>query len=318
MNSGFIFNALGKGIIIFAGVMSIIAYLTLAERKVVAYIQERYGPNRVGPFGLLQPIADGIKLIFKEEIIPQNVDLILYLLAPVVTASMALLPFAVIPFAENFFLSDINIGILYIISASILATYGIILGGWASPSKYSLLGGLRAGAQLISYEIPFGLAILGVVMMAGSLSLVDIVKAQKNQWFITPQFLGFIVALISIFAETNRLPFDLPEAESELVAGFHTEYSSFKFGLFFLGEYAHLVAVSALMTTLYLGGWNGPYLPGFIIFAIKTFLLIFLFMWVRWTFPRFRFDQLMKFGWKVLIPLALLNLLLTGLLKVVL
>lgn len=316
MNFGFLLNVFLKSVIVFAGVMGVVAYLTLAERKVVAYIQERYGPNRVGPFGLLQPIADGIKLLFKEEIIPEGVNLFFYLFAPSITALMALLPFAVIPFANNFFISDLNVGVLYLMAVSILSTYGIILGGWSSPSKFSLLGGMRSAAQLISYELSMALALLSVVVLSGTLSLRGIVEAQNKMWFVIPQFPGFVIALVASFAETNRLPFDFPEAEPELVAGYHTEYSSFKFALFFLGEYAHLVAASALLSIFFLGGPRGPFLPGYVWFFIKTFGLIFFFMWVRWTYPRLRYDQLMKLGWKILLPLAFLNLVLASIERV--
>ncbi len=299
--------------IVFFGVLGAAAYLVLAERKLAGYFQERYGPNRVGPFGLLQPLADLIKLVFKEEVVFPQSNRWLYLLAPGIIAVMALLPLAVIPFAPHFAVTDINVALLYVLAAASLGTYGVLLGGWASNNKYSLIGGLRTANQMISYEIAMALALVGVVLMAGSLSLKDIVAAQQHLWYLIPQFLGFVVFLVSMFAETNRAPFDLPEAEAELVAGYHTEYSSMKFAMFFVGEYIHMVVAAALMTALYLGGWYGPWKPGFHWFALKMALVLYLMIWVRWTYPRFRFDQLMRFGWKVLIPLALVNLGITGL-----
>ncbi len=302
--------------IVIGGMLGVVAYLTLMERKVVAYIQERLGPNRVGPWGLLQPIADGIKLFFKEDVIPAHVDKLLYLVAPVIVMTMAVMPFVIIPFSKSFYLADINVGILLLLAISGINTYGVLLAGISSNSKYSLIGGLRVASQLISYEVALALAFVGVVLWNGSMSLVKIVEAQGVVWNIVPQIIGFVVFFIAALAELNRIPFDLPEAEAELVAGYHTEYSSMKFALFYLGEYANLTAMSAIITTLYLGGWQGPVLPGFLWFAIKTFVVLFVFMWIRWTYPRFRFDQLIGVGWKVLVPLALLNIAVTAFLRI--
>ncbi|MGH7371283.1 MAG: NADH-quinone oxidoreductase subunit NuoH, partial [Candidatus Methylomirabilales bacterium] len=289
------------------------------ERKVIGDIQVRYGPSRVGRFGLLQPIADGIKLMFKEDIVPANADRLIFLLAPAISIIPALIVFAVIPFGPSFVITDVNVGLLYVFAVTSLGVYGIVLAGWASNSKYALLGGLRSSAQMVSYELSLGLSVVGVVMMAGSLSLVDIVEAQKGSWYgilprwnVIPQFLGFVIFLVSSNAELNRAPFDLPEAETELVAGFHTEYSSMKFALFFMAEYANMIGASAMATTLFLGGWQGPLLPPVFWFLLKVFCFLFLFMWLRATVPRFRYDQLMGFGWKVLLPLALVNVMFTA------
>jgi NADH-quinone oxidoreductase subunit H len=314
--------------------LTVIAYTVLMERKVLGFIQLRYGPNRVGPWGLLQPLADLIKLMFKEDFTPPGVNRVLFLLAPVITAVTAFLPFAAIPFTRTLLppeislfgrqldlsvaalnqgvVADLNIGILYIFEVSSLSVYGAVLGGWASNSKYSLLGGMRYSAQMISYELALGLSVIGVLMLAGSLSLVKIVAAQKEVWFIVYQPLGFLLFMIAAFAECARTPFDLIECENELVAGYQTEYSSMKFGLFMLGEYCHVIVASALAVTLFLGGWQGPFLPPLVWFVLKTFVLVFCFIWVRGTFPRFRFDQLMGVGWKVLLPLSLVNIVLTG------
>ncbi|MEJ5328984.1 MAG: NADH-quinone oxidoreductase subunit NuoH [Desulfobaccales bacterium] len=314
--------------------LTAIAYTVLMERKVLGFIQLRYGPNRVGPWGLLQPLADLVKLLFKEDFTPPMVNRVLFVMAPMITAITAFLPFAVIPFASQILpdtitvygqtldlkaaglnqgvIADINVGILYVFAMSSLAVYGAVLGGWASNSKYSLLGGLRLSAQMVSYELALGLSIIGVLMLAGSLSLVQIVEAQKKIWFIFLQPLGFIIFMIAAFAECARTPFDLIECENELVAGYQTEYSSMKWALFMLGEYCHIIVASALATTLFLGGWQGPVLPPIVWFVLKTFILVFVFIWVRGTYPRFRFDQLMYLGWKVLLPLALVNILLTG------
>jgi NADH-quinone oxidoreductase subunit H len=286
------------------------ALLPWAERRILGFMQDRLGPNRVGPLGILQPVADGIKLFFKEEIIPARADRTVFILAPVLVLVTALLSFAVIP--TPYIISDLNIGVLYILALSALGVYGILMAGWASNSKFSLLGGLRAVAQLISYELSIGLSIVGVVMIAGSFSLVEIVEAQSKVPFIIFQPFGFLIFLISALAETRRIPFDLPEAESTLVAGFHTEYSSMKFALFFLGEYAHITIIGAMAVLLFFGGWSGPILPSVIWFLIKVFVFVFIFIWIRGTLPRLRYDQLMDFGWKVLMPLALVNVLLTG------
>jgi len=275
---------------------------------------------RVGWHGLLQPIADGLKLFFKEDIVVSSANKFLYILSPMIITIAAYASFAVVPFGNqielfgrtiDLHIADVDIGVLYIFALSSLSVYGVTLAGWSSNSKYALLGGLRASAQMISYELSVGLSIIGVLMLAGSLSLVDIV-ARQDVWYIVYQPIGFLIFLICGFAECNRSPFDLPEAENELVAGFHVEYSSMKFALFFMAEYAHMIVVSALVATLFLGGWRGPVLPGVIWFLLKVFAMLFLFIWVRATYPRFRYDQLMKFGWKVLFPLALANILITG------
>jgi NADH-quinone oxidoreductase subunit H len=316
---GFLLATVFKIVLVIVLVLLGVAYLTLLERKVIGDIQVRFGPSRVGPFGLLQPIADGIKLLFKEDILPANADRFIFFLAPAISFIPALIVFAVIPFGPTFVITDVNVALLYVFAVASLGVYGIVLAGWASNSKYSLLGGLRSAAQMVSYELSLGLSVLGVVMMTGSLSLVDIVEAQAGSWYgilpkwhLFPQFLGFAIFLVSSIAELNRAPFDLPEAETELVAGFHTEYSSMKFAMFFLAEYANMIAASALATTLFLGGWQGPILPPVMWFLLKVFGFLFLFIWLRATLPRFRFDQLMGFGWKVLLPLALANVMLTA------
>ncbi len=322
---GFLLATLFKICLVVGLLLLAVAYLTWLERKVIGDIQVRFGPSRVGPFGLLQPIADGIKLMFKEDVVPANADRLIFFLAPALSFVPALIVFAVIPFGPSFVITDVNVGLLYVFAVASLGVYGSVLAGWASNSKYSLLGGLRSSAQMVSYELGLGLSVLGVVMMTGSLSLVDIVEAQKGTWLgilprwnIFPQFLGFVIFLISSNAELNRAPFDLPEAETELVAGFHTEYSSMKFALFFMAEYANMIAVAALATTLFLGGWRGPLLPPVIWFLLKVFAFIFLFIWIRATLPRFRYDQLMGFGWKVLLPLALANVMFTAALILIL
>ncbi len=322
---GFLLATLFKICLVVGLLLLAVAYLTWLERKVIGDIQVRFGPSRVGPFGLLQPIADGIKLMFKEDVVPANADRLIFFLAPALSFVPALIVFAVIPFGPSFVITDVNVGLLYVFAVASLGVYGSVLAGWASNSKYSLLGGLRSSAQMVSYELALGLSVLGVVMMTGSLSLVDIVEAQKGTWLgilprwnIFPQFLGFVIFLISSNAELNRAPFDLPEAETELVAGFHTEYSSMKFALFFMAEYANMIAVAALATTLFLGGWRGPLLPPVIWFLLKVFAFIFLFIWIRATLPRFRYDQLMGFGWKVLLPLALANVMFTAALILIL
>lgn len=300
----------------------IIAYLIWVERKVMAHMQLRLGPMRVGWHGLLQPIADGLKLIFKEDIIPSQASKVIFVLAPVIATVPALMSIAVVPFGDtisimglsiDMVITDVNIGILYILAVTSVGVYGIMLGGWSSNNKYSLLGALRSSAQMISYELSLGLSLIGVLMITQSLSLVDVVNSQAKCWFIILQPLAFIIYAISAIAETNRCPFDLPEAETELVAGFHTEYSSMKFALFFMAEYANIITVSAVAVTFFFGGWRGPFLPPVAWFLIKMALCIFFFVWLRSTYPRFRYDQLMKFGWKVLLPAALANILITGL-----
>jgi len=316
------------------------AALTYVERRISAFIQDRLGPNRVGPFGLFQPIADVIKIIFKEEIIPANADRTLHTIAPIISLFVAYSVFAVLPLGESLviggreiklILADVNVGFLYILALSSIGVYGVTLSGWASNNKYSLLGALRASAQMISYELSLGLSLVGVVLVAGSIQIDEIIRSQANVWNIFYQPVGFIIFLVSAFAETNRLPFDLPEAEPELVAGYHTEYSGMKFGAFYLAEYTNIITASSLVTAFYLGGWYFPFfdiyrgmnpnLAGIlqvIVFFVKAFVIIFLFMLVRWTLPRFRYDQLMRLGWQVLLPLALLNVLVTGLVKIIL
>jgi len=310
-----------KVLIVFTAMLLIVAYMTLMERKVLGHMQVRFGPNRVGPFGLLQPVADGIKLFFKEDIIVPFANRIIYILAPAVIVITALVSFAVIPFGDSIkimgqsidlVVADVNVGLLYLFAVSSLGVYGVVMGGWASNNKYSLLGSIRSSAQMISYELSLGLSIVGVLMIVGSLSLTKIVEAQSSVWFILCQPLGFIIFLISAVAECSRTPFDLTECENELVAGYQTEYSSMKFGLYYLGEYAHILVVSSLAVSLFFGGWQGPFLPPILWFLIKVFAFIFFFIWIRATFPRFRYDQLMKFGWKVLFPLSLVNILVTA------
>jgi NADH-quinone oxidoreductase subunit H len=313
--------SLVKVLVVFTVALLIVAYMTLMERKVLGHMQVRFGPNRVGPLGLLQPVADGIKLFFKEDIIIPHANRVIYILAPAAIVVTALLSFAVIPFGDaisirghsiDLVVADVNVGLLYLFAVSSLGVYGVAMGGWASNNKYSLLGSIRSSAEMISYELPLGLSIIGVLMIAGSLSLTKIVEAQSSVWFILYQPLGFIIYLTSAVAECSRTPFDLVECENELVAGYQTEYSSMKFGMYYLAEYAHILVVSSLAVTLFLGGWQGPFLPPVIWFLIKVFIFIFFFIWIRATFPRFRYDQLMKFGWKVLFPLSLANILITA------
>ncbi len=314
-----------KSSILLGLLLTACAYMTLLERRVLGKFQIRYGPNRVGPLGLLQPLADGVKLIFKENFVPAQVDLLVYWLAPAISMATALFVYAVIPFGPEvtlfgqrvpLYLADVNVAILLVLATSSIGVYGVILGGWASNSKYSLLGSLRSSAQLISYELALTLAVIGVVLTAGSLSLVQIVKAQQHVWFVAVQPLGFLIFFIAALAETNRAPFDLPEAEQELIAGYQTEYGGFKFAMFYIGEYVAIVTMSALITTLFWGGWMGPWLPPLVWFILKTFVFIFLFIWVRATLPRVRYDQLMALGWKVLVPLGLLNVVATAILVV--
>jgi NADH-quinone oxidoreductase subunit H len=288
------------------------AGLIWLERRLLALWQDRYGPNRVGPFGLLQVVADGIKIFMKEDWIPPFADKPVFILAPAIIMVTVLMSFAVLPIAPGIIISDLNIGLLFILAMSSLAVYGVVLAGWSSNNKYALLGGLRAAAQMISYEVFMGLSLMGVVLLAGSFSLPAIVEAQQKIWFIVPQFLGFVLFLIAGLAEMRRTPFDLPEAESELVAGYHAEYSGMKFGMFFVGEYLGVILISAMMTVLFFGGWLGPVLPPIVWFLLKTFFFISFFILVRAALPRPRFDQLMSWGWKVMLPLALANLVVTG------
>lgn len=321
-------------VVLFIGVLPLVANLVYAERKISAAIQNRIGPNRVGPWGLFQSPADVLKLFIKEDIVPAMAHKFVHTLAPVISISVALVTIAVVPFGDTIelfgyriklMIADVNIGILYILALTSLGVYGLTLSGWSSNNKYSLLGGLRSSAQLISYELSLGLSIIGVIMIAGTLELDRIVELQEGwRWniFLTP--IGFITFLVASFAETNRLPFDLPEAEPELVGGYHTEYSGMKFGAFFLAEYANMITSSALIVTLFLGGWQlpGVHSLGFsplwvsilqiLTFMVKVAFMLFFYMWIRWTIPRFRYDQLMNLGWKVMLPLALLNLFLTG------
>jgi NADH-quinone oxidoreductase subunit H len=326
---------LGIIVVVFFALQISAAVLVYMERKVAGFLQQRVGPYLVGPYGLLQPLADILKLVMKEELRPKGADKILFYLAPVLSATAAFAAFAVVPFGADttFFglldrpihlaAADVNVGILVIFAITSMGVYGVVLAGWASNSKYSLLGGLRSSAQMISYELAYGMAFAAVIMMAGSLSIREIVDQQAGYWFgfipkwygIFPQFFGFLIYMIAGIAETNRAPFDFPEAEQELVAGYHTEYSSMSFALFFLAEYINMVTVAAVATDLFLGGWHGPFLPewlGWIWFFVKVFLILFFYIWMRWTLPRYRYDQLMEFGWKWLLPAAVINLLVTA------
>jgi NADH-quinone oxidoreductase subunit H len=283
------------------------------ERRLLALWQDRYGPNRAGPFGVLIVLADTIKLFFKEDWIPPTADKFVFVLAPAIVMITAFLSFVVICFAPGIVVSNMNIGILFFLAMSSMGAYSIILGGWASNNKYSLLGAMRGAAQMISYEVFMGLSLMGTVLLANSLRLEDIVEAQRDMWFVVPQFIGFVIFFIAGIAETHRLPFDIPEAESELVAGFHSEYSGMKFGMFFVGEYVGITLISALTVSLYFGGWLGPdFLPPLVWFILKTFVFICVFILLRASLPRPRYDQLMDFGWKVLLPLSLINLMVTG------
>ena len=328
------------------GIVSLgVAYLTLLERKILGFMQLRLAPRRVGPHGLLQPIADGIKLLIKEDIVPEKADRLLFTLAPIITVIPAFVALAVIPFSGGAsfnvlgyeihpWIADVNVGIVFLLAISSLGVYGIMLGGWSSNSKYPMLGSLRSAAQMVSYEVPFGLSIIGVLMLSGTASMVGIVEAQRQAhlWYCVPQFLGLFIFFVSGVAETNRIPFDLPEAEAELVAGFHTEYSGMKFAFFFLAEYTSMIVIAAMVTTLFFGGWLRPFpnvealgwlnlgldrispvLPGILWFSVKTFLVLFAYLWLRGTFPRYRYDQLMRLGWYWMIPLSIANVILTGL-----
>jgi len=310
-----------KLVLILAVILTMAAYLVLAERKILGRMQLRHGPNRVGPFGILQPLADLIKLICKEDFVPRHANRLMFLLAPSLTVITVLLIFAAVPFAPPLTIlgrkipmvvCDLNVGVLFFIGLSSLSVYGVTFGGWASNSKYAMLGGIRATAQLISYELPMGLALVPLVLVAGSFSLTDIVNAQRTLPFAVTQPLAFLIFFTCILAETKRIPFDLPEAENELVAGYHTEYSGLRFGLFFVGEYINMALLGSVTTVFFLGGWHGPLLPPIVWFLAKVLGLCFIFIWIRGTLPRFRYDQLMRFGWQVLIPLSLLNLLITG------
>lgn len=326
-----------KTAVLIGAVLTTVAYLSFAERRVSALIQDRLGPNRVGPFGLLQPLADGIKFIFKEDTVPSGANKTIYSAAPAFSFVTALAALAVIPVGRGFEtdlagllrepifvtfqIADIDAGVLYVFAVNSLSVYGVTMGGWSSNSKYSLIGGIRGISQMISYELALGISVVGVFILAGSLRITDIVEQQRGIWFVFPQFVGFVVFLIASFAETNRLPFDLPEAEPEIVGGYHTEYSGMKFAMFFMAEYTHMIVASCLVTALYLGGWyplpfvgwgeidiaRHWYLPP-VVFLGKVTAVLFFFIWVRWTLPRFRSDQVMKFGWKVLLPLSVANI----------
>jgi len=310
-----------KGLITAVLLLAAFGIMTWVERKVLARFQFRPGPNRLGPLGILQFLADGLKLVFKEEIIPTAADRVVYLMAPLISLVAALVAFAVIPWGPPIHLfgqtipmeiGGPNIGILFVFAVTSLGVYGIILGGWASSNKYSLLGGLRSTAQVISYELAMGLAVTGVLIAAGSADLNTIVAKQYHLWFIVPQIVGFLIYIITMVAETNRTPFDLPEAENELVAGYHTEYTGLKWAMYMMAEYINMITVSGLATTLFLGGWHGPWLPPELWFLIKVALFMYFFIWIRATLPRLRYDRLMAFGWKVLLPVALLNTLATA------
>ena len=324
-----------KVLVVFAGTMLTVLIMIYAERRVSAFIQGRLGPNRVGPQGIFQPLADGIKFLMKEDIIPVGVDKPIFILAPAILLIPALMTFAVIPFGSDITLfgrqiplqvADVNIGILYVLALTSIGVYGIVLAGWSSNNKYSLLGGLRSSAQLISYELAMGLAVVSIILLSGSLKLNDIVADQQGyflSWNIFKQPLAFIIFLVAVYAETNRLPFDLSEAEQELVGGYHTEYSSMKFAMFFMAEYANMITAAALTVTIFFGGWDVPFVNEAALgvwgamlsvtsFILKMGFFLFLFIWVRWTFPRFRYDQLMKLGWKVMLPLALFNIFVTA------
>jgi NADH-quinone oxidoreductase subunit H len=313
-----------KDIMVISLLLLFVAYMTLVERKVLGRVQVRFGPNRVGPFGLLQPIADGIKSFTKEDLVPAQADKPVFIIAPAICIFTALCMFAVVPFGSSFELfgrqvklvvADVDIGLLYVFAMATLGEYGIVLGGWSSGNKYGVLGSLRAAAQMISYEVPLGLIVIGTLILAGSLRLTDIVEAQRHVWYICYQPFAFILYLVAGLAEINRTPFDMPEAESELACGFNIEYSSIKFALFFMAEYAHMITVAGVATTLFLGGWlgPGPEFLGPLWFLIKVLAILFFFVWERGTFPRMRYDHVMQFGWKILFPLALANVVVTAL-----
>lgn len=327
MTAGDWIELLVKIVIVLLVFITGFAYLTLFERRILAQLQNRVGPNRVGPGGFLQPAADGVKLLFKEDIIPDKADKFLFVLAPIVVVLTALLALAVVPFGPSIelfgrsiplYVSDINIAVLFFLGVGSLSVYGVVLAGWASNNKYALMGGLRASSQMISYELAMGLSVLGVVMLSGSMSMVDIVNAQQGRWFIFLQPLGFLIFAITMVAELKRAPFDLPEAEQELVAGFHTEYSGMKFAMFYMGEYISMIVMSAVAATLFLGGWRAPiaaldfpFLAPVWLFA-KIIVFLFVMVWLRASFPRLRYDRLMTVGWKILLPLSILNLIITA------
>jgi NADH-quinone oxidoreductase subunit H len=299
--------------VVLGGVMLVAPGLIWLERRMLALWQDRYGPNRAGPFGILIVLADTLKLFFKEDWIPPFADKKVFFIAPAIVMIAALMGFVIIPFSPGFMVSDLNIGILFFLAASSMGAYSIILGGWASNNKYALLGAMRGAAQMISYEVFMGLAIMGVVILSGSFSLHTIVEAQRGMWYVVPQFIGFIIFFIAGIAETHRLPFDIPESESEIIAGFHSEYSGMKFGMFFVGEYVGIILISSLTVALYFGGWLGPdFLPPAVWFILKTFFFIMVFILLRASLPRPRYDQLMDFGWKILLPITIINLMVTA------
>jgi NADH-quinone oxidoreductase subunit H len=317
----FLIESLVKVVIVLGFVMVGVPLIVWMERKVLGHMQDRIGPERVGPFGLLQTIADGLKLFMKEDLVPAQADKVVFVMAPAITVITALVALAVIPWGDQvtifgrtvpLHIADVNVALLFVLATTSMGVYGIVLGGWASNSKYPLLGGLRSSAQMISYELAQGISLVSVVLLAGTLSLAQIARQQAHMWYVVPQFFGFVIYVISGIAETNRAPFDLPEAETELVAGFHTEYSSMKWAFYFLGEYANMMVVSGIAITVFLGGWHGPVLPPVMWFLIKLTLFLFFYIWLRATFPRLRYDQLMGFGWKVLLPASLLNLVVTA------
>jgi NADH-quinone oxidoreductase subunit H len=299
-------------VIILISVLTVAAALIWLERRLLAAWQERYGPNRVGPFGILQVLADMIKIFTKEDWVPPFADRPVFVMAPLIIVATTLLSFMIVPFAPGVGVVDLNIGLLFFLAMSSLGAYSIALAGWSSNNKYSLLGGLRGAAQMISYEVFMGLSLMGVVVMTGSFNLREIVEAQSEMWNIVPQFVGFVVFFVAIVAETHRLPFDIPEAESEIIAGYHAEYSGMKFGMFFVGEYIAITLASALIVTFFFGGWRGPWLPPLVWFLLKTLFFICLFILLRASLPRPRYDQLMAYGWKIMLPLSLLNLVVTG------
>ncbi len=312
--------ALIKSLVLLVIVLTAFAYAMLFERKILGWMQLRPGPNRVGPWGLLQPAADAGKMLFKEDLTPETADPLIYKLAPFISLFAAMATFAVIPFSESgnglWAVGDVNAGILFIFALTAIGIYGISLGGWSSGSKYPLIGSVRSTAQMISYELAMTMSVIGVLILAGTTSLAGIVHAQDRLWFVIPQFVGFAIYIVTAVAETNRTPFDLVEAESELVAGFHTEYSGLRFGLFFIAEYLNMITVACVATLLFLGGWSAPFgltvIPGIVWFVLKAGFFIFLYIWLRGTFPRLRYDRLMAFGWKILLPVAVLNLIVTA------
>jgi NADH-quinone oxidoreductase subunit H len=321
MDAAYLIEAAVKVHIVLGFVLLVVPLTVWMERKVIGHMQDRIGPERVGPYGILQSFADGIKLFLKEDIIPSQADKVVFVLAPAISVVTALTALTVIPCGDSVTLfgrviplqiTDVNIALLFALGATSMGVYGIVLAGWASNSKYPLLGGLRSSAQMISYELAQGISLIGVILLTGTLSLAEIGRAQAHQWFIVPQFFAFVIYVICGVAETNRAPFDLAEAETELVAGFHTEFSSMKWALFFLAEYANMMVVSGIAITVFLGAWHGPFLPPVIWFLLKLFLFLFFYVWLRATFPRLRYDQLMAFGWKVLLPASLLNLMVTA------